>query len=605
MKSSKLSSRKKLMYMKDAEIIKFLRRNPVFAVEFLYGIKLMDSQKYALQMAWNGTYVNLTCSRNFGKSLLAGIIVMLRSHLYPNHRAYIISNSGAQAMETFMKMEDMALQRIESMPRLTEVFYGEIVKSGTGNGFVHDKAGYRCELFNGSKIYTLNSVPDNIRGKRSNLNVWDEASFCSDELIDATEPFLTQDSDFKLAADETFGEEAINTYDQDAQRENIPNMRVFLSSAGDIQSKHALKYWDYAKKMVAGDTRYFVMDVPCELPLNPMVDGNIVKPLLSQTEIDDAMRLNPDKAQREYYNKFQADGGVTQMIRWAQIRRNEDFLLPKMCSANLDEKFAFAFDPARRMDNSPVSVMEIYEDEDRGLCGRIVNCTNLIDLGKKRKIPMKTPDQIKYVQQMLVDYNGKAPDYINIEELLIDAGAGGGGVNAVADNMLDDWVGKNGDKHCGIIDKEYGIYTEEIINYPNAWGGLNLVSPIKWRSIMCTELEELMQLDVIKFPREYNGKSQITLEDGTSYSLSLEEQVALINIDIMKSEVTSIHKTYNPQSGKTAYALPKEKERRMHDDRFYTLLMLAHYLYGIRREADMSKSRKKKKKNISQFQFYN
>jgi len=58
-----LSTRKRLMYEKDAEIIKFLRRNPIYALEFLYGIRLMDSQKYAFQMAWNATYVNLTCSR--------------------------------------------------------------------------------------------------------------------------------------------------------------------------------------------------------------------------------------------------------------------------------------------------------------------------------------------------------------------------------------------------------------------------------------------------------------------------------------------------------------------------------------------------------------
>lgn len=58
-----LSTRKKMMYEKDAKILKFLRRNPVYALEVLYGIKLMDSQKYAFQMAWNATYVNLTCSR--------------------------------------------------------------------------------------------------------------------------------------------------------------------------------------------------------------------------------------------------------------------------------------------------------------------------------------------------------------------------------------------------------------------------------------------------------------------------------------------------------------------------------------------------------------
>lgn len=489
-------------------------------------------------------------------------------------------------METFLKMEDIAKQRISSMPDLTDVFLQEVVIRGSGDGFSHDKSGYRAELFNGSKINTLNSVPDNIRGKRSNLNCWDEASFCTDELIDVTEPFLTQESDFKLSTDTSF--------DIETQRSNIPNMRMFLSSAGDIQSRHAMKYWDYAKKMVAGDTRYFVMDVPCDIPLKPMVDGEFTKPLLSQTEIDDAMRLNPDKAQREYYNLFQVDGGASQMIKWSQIRRNEEFILPKLYSENKGEKFIFAFDPARRMDNSPISVMEIEMTENKGWIGKIVNCTNLIDIGTKKKIPMKSPDQVKYVQQMVLDYNGKSDDYDNIDQFLIDAGAGGGGVNSVADNLLEDWVSKSGDNHIGMIDDTYELYQDEIRNYPNAWTNLRLISPQKWRTIMCKELEELIQLDVIKFPREYNGKPMIHLEDGTVYNLTLEEQISLINIDAMKSETTSIHKIYNSQTGKTSYALPKEKERRMHDDRFYTLLLLAHRLYELRREDQLSNSRQKR-----------
>jgi len=424
--------------------------------------------------------------------------------------------------------------------------------------------------------------------------VWDEASFCTDELIDVTEPFLTQESDFKLSTKKEF--------DIDAQRQNIPNMRMFLSSAGDIQSKHARKYWDYAKKMVAGDSRYFVMDVPCDIPLKPMVDGEFTKPLLSQTEIDDAMRLNPDKASREYYNKFQADGGASQMIKWAQVRRNEDFILPKMCTTNNGEKFVLSFDPARRMDNSPIAVMEIYEDENKGFCGRVVNCTNLIEIGNKKKIPMKLKNQVQYAQQMVLDYNGNSKDYENIEAFMLDAGAGGQ-ASSIADTFLEDWQSEDGDIHNGFIDKEYELYEDEIRNYPNAWDGLNLISPQKWRTIMCQQLEELIQLDVIKFPKEYNGKSMILLEDGTMHSLTLEEQVALVNIDLMKTQLTSIHKTYSSQTGKTTYALPKEKERRMNDDHFYCLLLLAHHLYEKRREDQLSKSRKNDRDSQSDLDF--
>ena len=44
-------------------------------------------------------------------------------------------------------------------------------------------------------------------------------------------------------------------------------------------------------------------------------------------------------------------------------------------------------------------------------------------------------------------------------------------------------------------------------------------------------------------------------------------------------------------TGKTTYAIPKDKARKLHDDRFYTLLLLAHQLYELRREDQLGKSR--------------
>ena len=57
----------------------------------------------------------------------------------------------------------------------------------------------------------------------------------------------------------------------------------------------------------------------------------------------------------------------------------------------------------------------------------------------------------------------------------------------------------------------------------------------------------------------------------------------LVQIDLMKTEVTSIHKTQNAEKTTVNYALSKEKESRMHDDRFYVLILLAHRLYELRR----------------------
>jgi hypothetical protein len=56
-----LSTRQYEVHKRNAEVIKFLRRNPVIACELLLGIKLMDSQKWILQNTWNTKYNCWTC----------------------------------------------------------------------------------------------------------------------------------------------------------------------------------------------------------------------------------------------------------------------------------------------------------------------------------------------------------------------------------------------------------------------------------------------------------------------------------------------------------------------------------------------------------------
>lgn len=511
--------------------------------------------------------------------------------LYPNVRIYILSNVGNQAQDTFLKLEDIAKQRINSIPSLKDIFINEVIASSNSDGFIHDKAGFRVSVFSGGTTFTLNSVPDNIRGKRANLICFDESSFCSEELIATAMPFITQEADFKLSTDETF--------DLKLLKKEVPTQVIFASSAGSIDSRHAQLYKEYAMKMVAGDSNYFVADIPCDIPLAPLVDGEPAPPLLTKSQIEDEMRTNPDKAKREYFNKFQTDGGESQIIKWAAIRRNETFILPQLANHG-DEKFALALDPARTTHNSILSAMKILYDDEIGYYGEIVNCTNLIDLGKRNKTPMKTPDQIAYIKQKILDYNGNAKDYDNIEAILIDSGAGGGGISAFADNFLEDWTDSKGITRRGLIDPNHEEYTDEVRNYPGAIQKLKLISPQKYKKQMVEELIELMRLDVIKFPKEYNGKPEIAMtvegdkEDEVDIkykTLSIEEQVALINIDIMKTETTSIHKYENPEKTNVRYALPKEKEKMIGDDRFYTLIMLAHYLYQLRREDQLSKGR--------------
>lgn len=153
----------------DAESIAYYRRNPCIACEDLLGIKLIDSQKYILQASWNKPHVLWCCSRNFGKSFLGAVFMILKAILYENQAIYIISSVGNQAKETFSKIEEIVLRigkTSASIRSLKDIVEKETTKTPNNKtGFSHGTAGFIVEFYNGSTIETLNSKPDNARSK--------------------------------------------------------------------------------------------------------------------------------------------------------------------------------------------------------------------------------------------------------------------------------------------------------------------------------------------------------------------------------------------------------------------------------------------------------
>lgn len=569
----------------DAESIAYYRRNPCIACEDLLGIRLTDAQKYILQSSWNAAHCVWACSRNFGKSFVGAIFLILKAILYENQSIYIVSSVGDQAKETFSKLEEI-ITRIgktaASIASLRDIVEKETVKSPTNKtGFSHNPAGYEVSFYNGSSIFTLNSNPDSNRSRRSTLVFFDEAAFCSDELITVCEAFATQNTDFITSIDDD--------YNPELEPRKVPTQLIYASSQSEVGTTFYKHYKDFAKKMLAGDRNYFCCDMICDTAIKVYMNGQPYPALLTQAKVDAAIKANKDKALREYYNKPTLDGGSKQIIKWATIRRNEHFYLPQLYWKP-NTKITLAFDPARTMDNSIISAMSIYKDEQYGWCGDIVNCENFIDIASKKKYKLDSNRQIAEIRQMLLNYNGQNPDYEYLDVLMIDQGSGGGGTSTYADNLLNNWQDSHGMSHRGLIDASHELYEGYSERYPDAIDKLRLVSPRKFRTKMVEEFIELMELGVLRFPYEYGGQDILKLvkeidgeENVVPYELNDEERLSLSQIDMMKNEITSIHKTTNAENTSVSYALSKEKESRMHDDRFYTAIMLAHRLYELRR----------------------
>lgn len=438
--------------------------------------------------------------------------------------------------------------------------------------------------------------------KRAEAVCFDESGFLDEEVFQVIEPYTAQDKNFKMG-----GGVNVTTIPRE-----LPNQLLYTSSASTTDSYFYSKYKEYSKAMIWGSKDHFVADVNCEVMFNATYKGKIYPAsLLTKEKVDNAMRENKEKALREYYNIFTSDGGADAIFKRSMITKNSTVRPPIMFNDTKDRLFALAYDPARSMDNSFVLIGEYYKDETDNWRMRIANGVNFADFGKKNKTPMRTPEQIKKLKQLILDYNGDGvDDYSNIHSLFIDAGSGGAGVN-IADYLMEDWYeeGHEGDKkymHRGLIDAIESV--DYVKKFPNAVDKVRLLSPTMYKSIIYEAAIEMLRLDLIDFTAEYDNKGYLTMIDVDEkelkklksqlvdkykdknisqselerlideelenynfastriYKLSPDEEMGLVQMDAMKEEMVNMVRKKR-DSGKDGFDLSVEKQNKLHDDR--------------------------------------
>ena len=464
--------------------------------------------------------------------------------------------------------------------------------------------------------------------------VFDECGFLSEEMLEVYGAFAAVNKGFVSGKDRNG--KLIDPVRLRTFATNIPNQKFYISSASSTDTKYYRLYREFAKEQLKGNRDYCVVQVSCDVVLKPTIKGEVVNALLKKGDIDTAVKTNPEKARREYYCEFTSDAGNEAIIRRGVITRNSETRVPLLYNDTNDKKFILCYDPARSRDNSIITVFELYEDDD-GYKLRIVNCVNMIDISNKRKMPMQTTDQVDYLRQLILDYNGQATEYANIEAVLIDAGAGGSG-KVIADMLMQNWTDSNGKTHRGLIDKETddNLGTGYSKKYPDAVNKVKLVEPSKYKSLMYEAAIEMTNNNLISFTADYDNKGYLTLfqtdDAGTEkakkdienrlkkenlsedeFTLRLKEElkksalvktktvkldpyqeIALANIDALKEELVNMRRIKR-DSGKDSFELIPEKVGRLHDDRAYTFVLGAYLLL----EKRMSNIRNKRKPDSS------
>lgn len=222
---------------------------------------------------------------------------------------------------------------------------------------------------------------------------------------------MSQTSEFKLGG----------SFDAEIYPLDIPNIRLYIGSASDTASYFYQKYKDGTKRMLAGDTRYFVADINCDIPKAPTVNGKHVTPLLSQAEIDRKMRENEIACRREFFCKFDNFSVEDCVVSRSDIFANTEVFVPSTSWGGRKHKYIIAYDPASKVDNAPVLVMEIFRNEEEQICGRCIHMENLVvTYGDGSKRPMRVEEQVDRIREMLWEYNGRENiiPYENVTVLL-------------------------------------------------------------------------------------------------------------------------------------------------------------------------------------------
>lgn len=631
-----MSSKKLEGYQKLAEERLFYQKNPVKFIKDFFQIQLLDSQTYLMQASWDTPNVLIVASRAYGKSFWIVLFAMAKQMLssYP-WNCYIASGSSQQSATTFKKLEDIANDRISSLKGSSgQVFKKEIrVPNAVGDGFSHSPSGFEYTVYNDSFTKTLNSNVDKNRGARGDCVIFDECGFLDANLIQVYKAFCAVDNSFVTGFDEN-GKE-IDMVRLMAMEKPIPKQLIYVSSASEVDTEFYSMYRDFSKQMIIGNSDYFVANIDCDLVMKPTIHNMPTSSALTKDQIESAMRTNPEKARREYYCQFTTEAGTDAIIKRGVITRNEETRKPLLYNDTGDKKFIIAYDPARQRDNSVILVGEVYDyelvDGSKEKRMRIVNCVNLLDVGKKIKSPMQTPDQVAYLKQMILDYNGGADGYENIIGIYIDAGSGGAGIN-IADYLMPDWTDEAGIVHRGLIDKEFSA--EYVKKFPNAVNKVHLMSPTMYKSIMYEAMIELVNQDKISFTSTYDNKGYLTIFDTDQKMLAEErkkiseelrkkklnekefeeklneklnkvqavktkvikldwrDEIALANIDAMKEEVVNMVRKKR-ESGKDSFELTPEKANRLKDDRSYTLCLASYGLMEERRKNITSRKQNK------------
>lgn len=556
--------------------------------------KVKNVPTRCIQAANDGNFLCGTDLHVTHNSTMISLILMAKGMLFNNYWTYIASGTADQAITTFQTLERLANDNIDSFQGSTGYIFKQELERPTAKdtGFTHQPGKHRYKLYNGSETQTLTSAIDKNRGKRGSV-VFDECGWLSAEMLRVFEAYAVVEKGFKTGTNSS-GKE-IGGLEEMVQPREMPYQKFYISSASDTKSEYFKLYCYFAKRMIMGDTDYFVAEFPYQVAINPYQNGvKMRNSLLNEATVTEAMSDNPERAMREYYCQFIKDVGDDAIISRAEIVRNSVIRAPLLYNDTGDKKFIISYDPARMTDNSVILVSEIFQDKGRYKL-RLVNCINLVETNssQKKKTPKDLYEQVDILRQTILDYNlGGDNKYSNIAAIYLDGGSGGQ-APYIMDALAREWTDKKGIRHPGLIDPER--MPDFRRKFPEAVKDkLKILEPIKYKTEIFEDLIMAVSYDQIEFTADYDNKGELIIVDPDSETkriiLDRSQEAALVNFDMMKDQISNMIRIPK-ENGKDNFEIAPDKAIYYpHDDHAYTLALAAHGL----KEYQQNRERKHK-----------
>ena len=516
----------------EEQIIFYRTHLDIFIEDAYKPFTLTRDQHVLVRMIGNCVDTKATCSRGFGKTLIAAISGFAICDLYPGTKVYCVSATAGQARLVLEKLHDLAYANPNIANEISATNAKTLVQLSKDSG--------KCTLKNGSSIESV--AMDSARGLRGKMIIIDEALDVNQDKLEAIISPIT------------------NTTRQlcfDYKYPDFQSKTVTITSACEKSNQYFKNFLDDVRSMAKGDKTVFA----CSLDYNAAVANGI-------TSMDFFMRQKKNMAdlvfQMEYGAIFVGANANTafpfNLVQACRTLEKIEMEQPKNSKSRYIIALDIATSKADNADNSVITVLKFVEKSDGSYSRKLV-CI--------RSFHGEALDVLTEELRRL--YHLKFP---NTEKIIYDAR----GLGDSLDRFFDkEWVDPgSGREYPPLVVDDIPSVNAEARTVLHPFRAVNNLNKRIYMNLRVALEKGSIELPVSS--KTIRAK-QLEIEDPEK-RLTMEEMAIFQETDALQIEMGNIVAKQGANSN-IIYDVPRQN---MHKDRYSSLAMGNDYISELEKE---------------------